>query len=91
MKKKYGGHPNPRMFKRKYGKKDIHTCQFPMCCNFFTDDDTSRVYCKSHKRIPDSIKAMSVMKEVKLIGYFEVTTKTTIRRLTRKERDELER
>ena len=85
MKKKYGGHPNPRKFKRRFAS--IHTCQFPLCCNFFTAGNTSRVYCKNHKRIPDSIKAFTVMKSVKIIGYFEVTTKTTVRRLTRIERD----
>jgi hypothetical protein len=90
-KKKYGGHPNARQFKlrNKLGTMIINTCHFPLCCNFFTADTTSRVYCKNHKRIPDSIKAFTVMKDVKIIGYFEVATKTTVRRLTRKERDNL--
>jgi len=90
VKKKYGGHPNPRQFKRKYGRPTIHTCHFPLCCNFFTAENTSRVYCKNHKRIPDSVKAFTVMRTKKIIGYFEVTTKTTVRRLTRLERDKLD-
>ena len=90
MKKKYGGYPDARIFKRKYNQKNIHTCHFPLCCNFFTAEHTTRVYCKTHKAIPDSIKAFTVMKHSKIIGYFEVTTKVTVRRLSRKERDNLD-
>lgn len=88
MTKKYGGYPNAKRYKLKNGMV-VGTCHFPLCCNFFRTEYSTRVYCKNHKAIPDSIKAFTVMKDVKIIGYFEVTTKTTVRRLTRKERDNL--
>lgn len=89
MAKKYGGYPNARRYKMKNGIV-VGTCHFPLCCNFFRTEYSTRVYCKTHKAIPDSIKAFTVMKQSKIIGYFEVITKTTVRRLNRNERNKLD-